>query len=81
MSFTKNKAKNLSAKYSQKLLDNTKQCSTDVRKTVLKREIQKTAETTSDLIGNKIKSLMKLQKSSRISPQNSLETAKNEHDK
>ena len=81
MSFAKNKAKNLSAKYSQKRLDNTKQCSTDVRKTVLKREIQKRAETTSDLIGNKIKSLMKLQMSSRISPQNSLETAKNEHDK
>ena len=46
--------KNLSGKYSQKLLDSAKKCTTDAIKTTSKRAIQKTAEATGDLIGNKI---------------------------
>ena len=41
-------------KYSQKLLDSAKKSTTDAIKTASKRTIQKTAEATSDLIGNKI---------------------------
>ena len=47
-------AKNLSNKYSQKLLDSAKKSTTDTIKTASKRVIQKTAEATGDLIGNKI---------------------------
>ena len=50
----KNISKNLSGIYSQKLLDHTKQTATDVLKTTSKRVIQKVAEATCDLIGNKI---------------------------
>ena len=46
--------KNLSNKYSQKLLDTSKKSTTDAIKTTSKRAIQKTAEATGDLIGNKI---------------------------
>ena len=46
--------KNLSNKQGQKLLDSAKKCTTDVIKTVSKRAIQKTAEATGDLTGNKI---------------------------
>ena len=45
---------NLSAKYSQKLLDDAKQSATDVFKAASERSIQKTAEVTGDLIGNYI---------------------------
>ena len=41
-------------KYSQKLFDNAKKSTTNAIKTVSKRAIQKTAEATGDLIGNKI---------------------------
>ena len=44
----------LSNKYSQKLLDTAKKSTTDTIKTASKRAIQKTAEATGDLIGNKI---------------------------
>ena len=54
LSFAKNMGKNLSNKYSQKLLDTAKKSTTDAIKTASKRAIQKTAETTGDLIGNKI---------------------------
>ena len=47
-------AKNLSNKYSQKLIDTAKKSTTDAIKTASKRAIQKTAEATGDLIGNKI---------------------------
>ena len=47
-------AKNVSNKYSQKLLDSTEKSATDAIKTPSKRAIQKTAETTGDLIGSKI---------------------------
>ena len=62
MSFAKNVGNNifkiiskgLKGKYSQTVLDHTKQTATDVFKTASKRAIQKTAEATGDLIGNKI---------------------------
>ena len=54
LSFAKNMGKRLSKKYGQKLLDSAKKSTTDATKTVSKRAIQKIAETTSDLIGNKI---------------------------
>ena len=41
-------------KYSQKPLDHAKQSATDALGTASKRAIQKTAETTGDLISNKI---------------------------
>ena len=46
--------KNVSGKYSQKLLHLANKSTTDVPKTSSKRVIQKTAEATGDLIGNKI---------------------------
>ena len=54
LSFAKNMNKSLSNKYGQKLLDSTKKSTTDAIKTTSKRAIQKTAEATGDLIGNKI---------------------------
>ena len=54
LSFAKNMGKNLSNKYGQKLLDSAKKSTTDAIKTASKRSIQKTAEATDDLIGNKI---------------------------
>ena len=53
-SFATNIGKNLSNKYSQKLIDTAKKSTTDPIKTSSKRAIQKTAEETGDLIGNKI---------------------------
>ena len=47
-------AKSLSNKYGQKLLDSAKKSKMDAIKTASKRAIQKTAEATGDLIGNKI---------------------------
>ena len=47
-------AKSWSNEYSQKLLNSNKRSTTDAIKTVSKRENQKTAEKTGDLIGNKI---------------------------
>ena len=72
----KSKSKYLSGKYSQKFLDHAKQSATDALKTTSKREIQKTAEATGDLIGNKITD--KIRKVSRSSPQNSLEAIQSE---
>ena len=53
MSFAKNTGKNLSNKYGQKLIDSAKKSKTDAITTVSKRAIQKTAEATGDVIGNK----------------------------
>ena len=47
-------AKNMSNKYSKKLIDTTKKSATDAIKTASKRAIQKKAEATGDLIGNRI---------------------------
>ena len=46
-------AKKLSNKYGQKLLDSAKKSTADIIKTASKRAIQKTAEASGDLIGNK----------------------------
>ena len=54
LSFAKNMGKNLSNKYGQYLLDSAKKSTTDAIKTASERAIQKTAEATGDLIGNKI---------------------------
>ena len=54
LSFTKNMGQSLSDKYGQKLLDSGKKSTMDAIKTVSKRAIQKAAEATGDLIGNKI---------------------------
>ena len=53
MSFAKNMSKKLRNKYCQKLIDIAKKSTTDAIKTASKRAIQKTAEETGDLIGNK----------------------------
>ena len=50
----KNISKNLRGKYSHNLLDYAKQSATEVLKTTSKRAIQKSAEETGGLIGNKI---------------------------
>ena len=44
----------MSNKYGQKVLDTTKTSATDALKIASKRAIQKAAETTGDLVGNKI---------------------------
>ena len=54
LSFAKSMGKNLSNKYNQKIIDTAKKQTTDAIKTASKRAIQKTAEATTDLIGNKI---------------------------
>ena len=46
-------AKNMSNKYSQKLLDSAKKSTTDAIKTISQRVIQKAAEATGDLVGDK----------------------------
>ena len=53
-SIGENIGKNLSGNYSQKLLDHAEQSATDAFKTTSKRAIQKVAEATGGLIGNKI---------------------------
>ena len=54
LSFAKNMGKSLINKYGQKLRDSAKKSTTDAIKTTPKRAIQKVAEATGDLIGNKI---------------------------
>ena len=54
LSFVKNLGRNLSNKYGQSLLNSAKKSTTDAIKTASKRAIQKSAEETGDLIGNKI---------------------------
>ena len=54
LSFAKNVGKSLSCKYGQKILDGAKKYTADAIKTASKRAIQKNAEATGDLIGNKI---------------------------
>ena len=55
----KNIGKNLSNKYSQKIFDTAKKSATDAIRTASQGAIQKTAETTGDLVGNKITSISK----------------------
>ena len=79
LSFAKNMdkiiSKSFSGKYSQKLLDYAEKSATDALKTFSKKAIQKTAEATGDLIGNKIIGL------SKNLHQNNSETVTNNHDK
>ena len=72
----KNISKNLSSKYNQKLLDNSKLSATDALKTTWKRVIQKTAEATGDFIGNKFAD--KITSVSKISLKDNLETNEEE---
>ena len=53
LSFARNMGKNLNNKYGQNVLDSAKKSTTDAIKTQSKRAIQKTAEATGALIGNK----------------------------
>ena len=53
LSFAKSFGKNIRNKYCQKLVGSTKKSATDAIKTASKRAIQKTADATGDLIGNK----------------------------
>ena len=75
----KNISKHLIDKYSQKLLDHSKQSAADAIKTTLKRVIQKSTEVTGYLIdketANRIKQV------SKNSQQNNSEAVTNEHDK
>ena len=75
LSFAKNIGKNLSNKYSQKLIDTAKKSTTDAIKTASKRAIQKTTEATGDLIGNKIANKIKStsKKSNKILPKDETE--------
>ena len=54
LSFPKNICKNISSKYSQKIVDSAKKSAIDAIKTASKRGIQKTAEAFGDLTDNKI---------------------------
>ena len=53
LSFSKNISRNLSNRYGQKLVDTAKKSATDALKIASARAIQKTAEASGDLVGNK----------------------------
>ena len=53
LSFAENIGKNLSNKYGQKFVDSAKRSATDALKSASKGAIQKTAEATWNLVGNK----------------------------
>ena len=67
----KNVVRNIS-KYSQKLFDHPKHSITDALKAASKRENQKTAEASSDLIGNKIADNITRTLLSRSAPETAL---------
>ena len=73
----KNISKNFSSKNGQKLFDHAKSSTTDPIRTASKKAIQKAAEATGDLIGNKIAD--KIMKVSKNLLQNNSETAVHEH--
>ena len=83
----KNICKKLISKCGQKRLDHAKQSATDATESSSKRIIQKTAETTGDLTGNRIVKAVakpydaKITKVSKNSQQNNLEIVPNENDK
>ena len=72
-------AKNLSNKYSQKLLDSAKKSTIDAIKTASKRAIQKPEEASSDLIGNKTADKI-TSASKKLHSQNNSKTDNNEID-
>ena len=57
-------AKNMSNKYRKKLVDTAKKSATDAIKIASKRAIQKTAEATGDLVGNKADKITSVSKKS-----------------
>ena len=69
-------AKNMSNKYSQKIVDTSKKSATDAIKTASKRAIQKTAEATGDLIGNEIADKI----TAKPSPKDVTSASKKSHD-
>ena len=71
-----NISKNLSGTYSEKHSDHAKRSAIGALKTTSKRVNQKTAETTGDLIGNKIAD--RITKVSKTSPQNNSESTEEE---
>ena len=75
----KNINKSLNSKYTQKLLDLAKKSATDANKTSSKKVIQKTAGTTSDLIGNRFAN--KIKKLPKNSQQNNLVVVTNQNNK
>ena len=75
LSFAKNIGKTLSNKYRQKLLDSARNSTTDAIKTTSKRAIQKAADATGDLIGNKI-----ADKITRVSKKKSINNNNNNQD-
>ena len=75
----KNISKNLRGNYIQKLLDHAKQSVTDELKSTSKKIIRKSAESTCDLIDNKIGN--KFTGFSKRSKQKNSETITNEYDK
>ena len=75
--FAKNMVKSFSNKYGQKLFDRAKKSTTDAIKTASKRAIQKTAETASGLIGNKIASVSKKKSTTKL-PSKDLHNNNNE---
>ena len=75
----KNIGKPLSGEYSQKFLDHAKQSTTNAFKTASKRAIQKTAEATGYLNGNKIAD--RTTKVSKNSQQNNSKTVINKYGK
>ena len=77
LSFAENMIKNLRSKYCQKLSNQTTQSATDALKIASKKQIQKAAETTGDLICNKIAN--RIIKVSKNYKQNNSETVTNEH--
>ena len=83
----KNICKKFSSKCGKKRLDHAKQSATEATESSSKRIIQKTAETTGALTGNRIVKVVvkrydaKITKVSKNSQQNNLEIVANENDK
>ena len=67
-------SKNVSGKYSQKLIDHAKQFAADALKTASKSAIQKISVASGNLTGNKIAN--RIIKFSKTSQQNNSETSK-----
>ena len=76
MSFTKSIVKNLSNRYRQKLLDSAKKSTMEAIKTASKRAIQRPAEATGNLIGNKIADNLVLSVSTELHSKKSLKNYK-----
>ena len=75
---SKNISNYFSGKWGQQLLDHDKQSATDAHITSSKAVIQKPAEATGDLIGNKITN--RITKVSKKLPQNNLEKVTDENE-